>query len=107
MKKAEAVFSRFYTKPVEIYRIKNGSTYFAAAETELVCSVSADIQPFGGDVTEEEYGLRVERALKMYCKSQADIKEGNYVSVDGEMYRIKSVKNWDMGIEALIEKSGI
>lgn len=107
MRSAETVFSRFYTKIAEIYRIKSGSTYSAAAETKLVCSVSADIQPFSGNVTEEEYGLRIERALKMYCKGCADIKEGDYVSVDGEMYRIKSVKNWNMGIEALIEKSGI
>lgn len=107
MRRTETVFSRFYTKTVEIYRIKSGSTYSDAAETELVCSVSADIQPFSGDVTEEEYGLRIERAMKLYCKSCADIKEGNYVRADGEMYRIKSVKNWDMGIEALIEKSGI
>lgn len=107
MRKAKKAFSRFYTTAVEIYRIKSNSTYYEPAKTELVCSVLADIQPYESGLHEEEYGLRVERMMKMYCEECGDVREGNYASADGEIYRIKSVKRWNMGIEALLEKSGI
>lgn len=107
MEKAKKVFSQFYTEPVDIYRITKNSSYSSCAKTELVCSVLADIQPYGGGLNEEEFGFCVEKKFKMYCADYEAVSEGNYVEVGGEMYKIVSVKRWDIGIEALLENSGL
>lgn len=105
MKKADKVFSRFYNTSVNIYRIKRGSSYSEEAQTEFVRSVLADIQPKDGGVDEMDYGLSVKRMLTMYCEN-CDISECDYAEVDGAMYRIVSVKRWNMGIEATLDWSG-
>ena len=100
---ADKVFSRFYTTPVNIYRIKRGSSYSKDAQTYLVCSVWADVQPYGGVVDERERGVTLGKSFKMYCENNSAVKEGCYAEFDGDMYRIVSVKRWSTGIEAFIK----
>lgn len=106
MNGAKEVFSRFYKTPVNIYRLKSGSSYSNSAETEHICSVSADIQPYCGGLDEKEFGFSVKHGFKMYCADCEEIHEGGYAEVEGGMYRIVSVERWSMGIIAVLERSG-
>lgn len=103
MNRYSEAFSRFYKTPVKIYGIKSGSSYSKAAVMELLCSVNADIQPYGGGLSEEDFGLSVSRRFKMYCGECDDVREGNYAEFDGKRYRIVLVERWNMGITAILD----
>lgn len=103
MNKYSEAFSRFYKTPVKIYRIKSGSSYSQPAVTEFLCSVTADIQPYGGGLEEKDFGLSVKRRFKMYCGDGDNIREGDYAEFDGGRYRIISVERWNMGIAAILD----
>lgn len=105
MSRAKEAFSRFYKTPVKIFRIKHGSSYQKEAQTERVCSVLADLQPYGGGMEEKQFGLEVKRGLKMYCGDCSEITEGGYAEADGRKYRIISVERRNMGIVAVLEGS--
>lgn len=105
MSRAEKVFSRFYKTPVKIFSVKQGSSYRNEAETEQVCSILADLQPYGGGMEEKQFGLEVKRRLKMYCGDCGEIAEGGYAEADGRRYRIISVERRSMGIVAVLEGS--
>lgn len=105
MSRAKNAFSRFYKTPVKIFRIKHGSSYREEAQTEQVCSVLADLQPYGGGMDEKQFGLEVKRGFKMYCGDCGEIAEGGYAETDGRIYRIISVQRRSMGVVAVLEGS--
>lgn len=104
MSRVKNAFSYFCKTPADIYCIKSGSGYSSAAEKEYVCTVSADIQPYSGQLEEREFGLDAVKRFKMYCSDNENICEGNYVKFDDEMHRITYAERWSMGITALIER---
>lgn len=103
MNRYSKAFSQFYKTPVTIYGIKSGSSYSHSAVTEPLCSVTADIQPYGGGLSEEQFGFSVSRRFKMYCGECDDVREGNYAEFDGGRYRIVSVERWNTGIAAILD----
>lgn len=104
MNETGKVFAQFYKTPVEIYRLTNGSSYSDSADTELIGSVMADIQPFGGGLDDMDYGLNAKRKFTMYSSDCSDISEGGFVKIDGTLYQITYVEHWEMGIAAVIER---
>ena len=105
MSRVSNAFSPFYKTPVKIFRITRGSSYGETAQTEYLCDVLADIQPYGGGVDERQFGLLVKRGFKMYCDDCDEIAEGGYADVDDVMSRIVSVHRRSMGIVAVLEGS--
>lgn len=103
MNRYSEAFSRFYKTPVKIYGIKSGSSYSKAAVMEPLRSITADIQPYGGGLSEEDFGFSVSRRFKMFCGECDDVREGNYAEFDGGRYRIVSVERWNTGIAAILD----
>lgn len=71
--------------------------------------IKANIQPAGGKMLSEMYGLRLAYMLTMYCQSNVDIKEndGVCVYVDKEQdpdYKIVAIRRWNIHMVADLEK---
>ncbi len=104
MMRAEKAFARFYKTPVNIYEVTRPSSYSMPAKTELLCSVSADIQPRDGGLCEEQYGFTLKRKFKMYCGVCGQIREGQLAEFDGIRCRITLVERRSIGTEAMLEE---
>ena len=65
----------------------------------------ADIQPYSGGRAREQYGLDIECQMRMFCDMSDDVKVGNRVEYDGDIYDITYVQKWDSGLVAMLERS--
>ncbi len=101
--RAEKAFARFYKTPVNIYEAAR-SSYSVPAETELLCSVWADVQPREGGLCEEEYGFTLKRKFKMYCGDCEQLREGRIAEFDGIRCRITLVERRSIGTAAVLEE---
>ena len=99
-----SVFSRFYNKDVIIaeYEIDD---YTGKAEKTVLSEIKADIQPYSGGRAREEYGLDIGCQMRMFCDMSDDVKVGNRVEYDGDIYDITYVQKWDSGLVAMLERS--
>lgn len=103
MKEYSRTFSVFYKTPIEIYRVISNSAYDREAETELICSVLADVQPLDGDLAEKDFGNETKKRFKVFSSSCEEFHEGRFVKLDEVMYKIVRVQKYDTGITAVIE----
>ncbi len=72
----------------------------------LYCPKSkADVQPYSGGRAREQYGLDIECQMRMFCDMSDDVKVGNRVEYDGDIYDITYVQKWDSGLVAMLERS--
>jgi hypothetical protein len=98
----ENVFEQFYDTNVEVYRLTKSSAYSAEAETELVCMVAADIQPYDGGLTDMDFGAETVKRFKLYCAPNDNIREGGYVKAGDMLCRIIYVERRATGIMAVV-----
>lgn len=71
--------------------------------------IKAKIQPAGGKMLAEIYGLRLQYMLTMYCEKGTELKEndGICVYVDGNKdpdYKIIAIRTWGTHIVADLER---
>lgn len=100
-----SVFERFYTSdPVEVLKLTESGAYDKKRKWEKLGAVKADIQPYGGDLANREYGIQVVCRLRMFCDNESFIAVGNYVRHDGRLYRIRYVAPWAFGSEVLLDE---
>ena len=98
------MFDEFYNIDVKIFKVETSNNYSGEAKDIIeLCTIKADVQPYGGGLARKEYGLEVNCQLRMYCKNHTDVKEGNYVQIDGKNYSIVYVAPWEMGREAILK----
>ena len=99
-----SVFSRFYNKDVIIaeYEIDD---YTGKAEKTVLNEIKEDIQPYSGGRAREQYGRDIECQMRMFCDMSDDVKVGNRVEYDGDIYDITYVQKWDSGLVAMLERS--
>lgn len=99
-----SVFSRFYNKDVIIaeYEIDD---YTGKTEKTVLSEIKADVQPYSGGRAREQYGLDIECQMRMFCDMSDDVKVGNRVEYDGDIYDITYVQKWDSGLVAMLERS--
>ena len=74
------VFTRFYTKPIDIY--KNG---------ERVCTINADVQRYSGGLGKKDYGFCKERRLRVFCSQNEFVCVGATAEFEKERYIIEDV----------------
>lgn len=98
-----SAFERFYKTEVEVVKISCGGGYGAKKETEFLCTVKADLQPYSGALAEMEYGFNIKCQKRMFCLHCAHIREGNCAVVNNTYYRIVYVEEWDSGMMAFLE----
>lgn len=70
-------------------------------------AIKAKIQPAGGKMLTEMYGLRLAYMLTMYCENGVALSENDGVCVYAESepdYKIIAVRKWDTHIVADLEK---
>lgn len=72
-------------------------------------TAKANIQPAGGKMLSEIYGLRLAYMLTMYCQKGTELSEndGICVYVDGNQdpdYKIVAIRPWNTHIVADLEK---
>ena len=99
-----SVFSRFNNKDVIIaeYEIDD---YTGKTEKTVLSEIKADVQPYSGGRAREQYGLDIECQMRMFCDMSDDVKVGNRVEYDGDIYDITYVQKWDSGLVAMLERS--
>ena len=99
-----SVFSDFYDKTVIIaeYEIDD---YTGKTEKTVLSEIKADVQPYSGGRAREQYGLDIECQMCMFCDMSDDVKVGNRVEYDGDIYDITYVQKWDSGLVAMLERS--
>ena len=99
-----SVFSDFYDKTVIIaeYEIDD---YTGKTEKTVLSEIKADVQPYSGGRAREQYGLDIECQMRMFCDMPDDVKVGNRVEYDGDIYDITYVQKWDSGLVAMLERS--
>ena len=99
-----SVFSDFYDKTVIIaeYEIDD---YTGKTEKTVLSEIKADVQPYSGGRAREQYGLDIECQMVMFCDMSDDVKVGNRVEYDGDIYDITYVQKWDSGLVAMLERS--
>ena len=99
-----SVFNDFYDKTVIIaeYEIDD---YTGKTEKTVLSEIKADVQPYSGGRAREQYGLDIECQMRMFCDMLDDVKVGNRVEYDGDIYDITYVQKWDSGLVAMLERS--
>ena len=93
-----SVFSDFYDKTVIIAE-------YEIDEKTVLSEIKADVQPYSGGRAREQYGLDIECQMRMFCDMSDDVKVGNRVEYDGDIYDITYVQKWDSGLVAMLERS--
>ena len=98
-------WSRFYKTDVRLFEIQKSGGYSRdTAITNELGSIKADLQPYGGELAREHYGVSVECQMQMFCEHCEAVKVGSYAEADGVRYRIVYVASWDCGLEVLLNK---
>lgn len=87
----------FYKSSVKLYRRVFGGGYTDTEKKEFVKDILCDIQPYSAKLNELPYGFDKNITLKMYCKSDDDIKEGDYIVFDNESYIITACIKRELG----------
>lgn len=86
------------------FKEKDGTKYTGY---ELIgATIKANIQPAGGKMLSEIYGLRLAYMLTMYCENGTELSENDGICVyDNEPdYKIVAIRPWNTHIVADLEK---
>ncbi len=98
-------FERFYNTEVKIIKKTESGGYTRKShEVEELCTVKADIQPYGGGLAEKEYGFTVECQKRMFCADNPHITEGVYAIADNIKYKVVSVVSRSGGMTVLLQR---
>jgi hypothetical protein len=97
---------RFSNATVNVYKKGITDSYTLESEIIEVCVLDGDIQPYSGKLAREEYGIEVERCMKVYCEQNPNITEGLYCVVNGgsDEYVIRYAEIWESGMMLVIER---
>lgn len=60
-------------------------------------TVMCDMQPYSGGLAQEEYGLEIGRAVRIYTEPCYTLTEGKKIALSGEnpMYIVNYAEHWD------------
>lgn len=97
-------FERFYTTDVSVISFKIDD-YTGDAQTSILGTLKADVQPYSGDKAREEYGVEIECQKRMFCAESADIDVKNHIKIDGVIYEITHIARWELGLEVMLNKT--
>lgn len=97
------VFRRYFDNAVlSLYRVSVSGAYTKVSKREDVITLSADIQPYSGKLAREEYGLEVEKSLKVFCDDSKLIEEGLYTDIEGVKYMVHYIERRSGGIMMIL-----
>jgi hypothetical protein len=94
----------FDNAELTLYRETTEGAYNVTVKREDIATLSADVQPYSGKLAREEYGLDIERALKVFCASDKSISEGLYADIDGSKYIVQYVERQSGGTMMILER---
>ncbi len=66
--------------------------------------VTGDLQPYGGELLMNEYGLARECQKRFFCKANNNIKEGALLRVGGRYFEVVYVADWDAGYIVMLNE---
>lgn len=106
---------RLRQRDMKTYTVKKHGTFKESDGTaytgyeEQGREIKAKIQPAGGKMLSEIYGLRLAYMLTMYCEKGTDLSENDgvcvYVDADKDPdYRIVAIRPWNTHIVADLEE---
>ena len=96
----------FYNTDIKVYKKIITGGYDVSETTEEICTVRADVQPYSGALAREEYGLDIDRALKVFCDRDECITEGVYIAVNGREYIVQYIESWCIGMMIIAQMCG-
>jgi hypothetical protein len=100
--------SRIYSNdvPADVYLITEtpDSSGFMVKTLVKIYTVDLDLQPTGGKADFTAYGLEkvTSGAMRAFCDSDV-LSMGNAVSVNGQTYLVKGLRDWYSHQEAILE----
>lgn len=97
-------FEILYKQKAEILELRETGAYSKQCEWKRLAVIKADIQPYGGELAEMEYGLKEDCRMRMFCNEAEYIKAGNYVRYEEKLYRISYAARWRYGMEVLLNE---
>lgn len=94
----------FYRDTVTVLKITVSGGYTKTEKVETLGTVTGDMQPYGGGLAQQEYGLDIECRKRFYCAYSDIIRAGNYIDAGGVRYRIEYADNRQLGMTALLQE---
>ncbi len=73
-------------------------------ETTEIGTVTGDLQDYSGGLAEKEYGLSLECQKKFYCSDNDVLKEGRYLKIEAQYYRIEHIAKEKLGFVLLLKE---
>ena len=63
----------------------------------VLATIMCDMQPYSGGLAQKEYGLEIDRAMRIYTEPCDALTEGERIALSGEtpMYIVKYAEHWD------------
>lgn len=94
----------FYRDTVTVLKITVSGGYTKTEKVETLGTVTGDMQPYGGGLAQQEYGLAVECQKRFFCAANDAIRAGNHIDAGGVRYRIEYAENDRLGMTALLRE---
>ena len=103
---------RLRQRDIKTYTVKKHGTFKDPDGTkytgyeQIGREIKAKIQPAGGKMLSEIYGLRLAYMLTMYCENGTELSENDGICVyaDEPDYKIVAIRPWGTHIVADLEK---
>lgn len=97
----------FYRDTAEVYEFVSDGSYEPEESETLIKTISCDIQPYGGDLSEKIRGMAQAEKIKIFCDADKELKRGRYIKAGGETYIITDVQKWRLGYEITAERRDV
>lgn len=68
-------------------------------------SILCDVQPSTKELVYKEYGFYVDCSKRVFC-DKCDLKEGNLIKYDNDVYKIVKLIEWDDYFDIFMQKQG-
>lgn len=103
MKLRDEFEKAFYKNTFDVLKITRGTGYDRSEKLEKLCTLTGDLQPYGGGLAQTEYGLSIDCNMRLFCGENEHIKTGNHIEANGLRYRIEYAANRSLGMLALLK----
>ena len=104
LEKYAGVFDIFATTTAKIAVKENYDDYEGTYTLKSLGGVTGDLQPYGGELLKNEYGLARECQKRFFCKRDDNIKEGVYLIIDDTSFEVVYVDEWDAGYIVMLNE---
>lgn len=97
-------FDIFNNTTARIVEHGNYNSFSNSHEEINLGEITGDLQAYGGDLAEKEYGFKEECQYQFFCDKNENVKAGNYLVIGSKSYKIVYTASWGIGLEVLLKE---